>query len=75
MLAGARAWMISAHSGPIRCTPRTLSVSASTISFMKPRPSLPLIVFFIGLHCTFQGLRFAFRLLRALFNGVHVWAN
>ena len=45
-----RAWMISAHSGPIRCTPRTLSLSASTISFMKPRPSLPLIVFFIGLH-------------------------
>ena len=42
-------WMISAHSGPIRCTPTTFWLSDATSSFMKPRPSFPLIVFFIGL--------------------------
>ncbi len=42
--------MISAQSGPIMCTPMTVSVLASTRIFMKPRASLPEIVFFIGLH-------------------------
>ncbi len=42
--------MISAQSGPIMCTPITVSVLASTRIFMKPRALLPEIVFFIGLH-------------------------
>lgn len=42
--------MISAQSGPIICTPMTVSVLASTRIFMNPRPSLPEIVFFMGLQ-------------------------
>lgn len=42
--------MISAQSGPIMCMPTTLSLSASTMIFMKPLPSFPETVFFIGLH-------------------------
>ena len=41
--------MISAQSGPIMWMPTTVSLSESTISFMKPRASLPDTVFFIGL--------------------------
>ena len=34
----------------MRCTPTTVSVSAATRIFMKPRPSLPESVFFMGLR-------------------------
>ena len=44
--------MISEQSGPTRCTPTTRSLSAATRIFMNERPSLPEIVFFIGLHTT-----------------------
>lgn len=44
--------MISAQSGPIMCTPMTVSVFASTRIFMNPLPSLPEMVFFIGLQFT-----------------------
>ena len=55
-------WMISAVSGPMRWTPTTVSVSLATRIFMKPRPSFPDSVFFMGLHpsiwlLVFQGLQ------------------
>ena len=50
MLFHVPTWMISAVSGPMRCTPTTLSLSAATRIFMKPRPSLPDSVFFMGLQ-------------------------
>src|SRR5216684_3118247 len=46
--ATARPWISSAASSPTMCTPTTLSVAASTISFMKVRWWRPDTVYFIG---------------------------
>src|SRR5215813_6625190 len=46
--ATARPWISSAASSPTMCTPTTLSVAASTISFMKVRCCRPETVYFIG---------------------------
>ena len=44
-------WRISAESGPTMCMPTTLSEPVSTTIFMKPLPSDPEMVFFMGLQC------------------------